>query len=529
MNPTNHWKRYCHYFCHCQEIGLSLDISKMNHDDDFFARMRPAMEKAHAEMKALENGALANPDERRMAGHYWLRTPSLAPDNSIRRDIEETITRITDFTAKIHRGEITGQTGKPFINLLIIGIGGSALGPQFIADALQLPKDHMKPYFLDNTDPDGFDRVFAQLAPQLEQTLIVVISKSGSTKETRNGMLETMSVYRRAGLEFSRCAIAVTGVSSDLDQLAIEQKWLARFPMWDWVGGRTSITSAVGLLPAALQGIDIAALLEGASACDAITRIVDTQSNPAALMALMWFFAGNGKGERDLVMLPYKDRLLLFSRYLQQLLMESLGKKLDRDGKAVNQGIVVYGNKGSTDQHAYMQQLRDGTDNFFVTFIQVLRSREGHSEDVEIGATSGDFLFGLFRGSRAALSEQGRQSMTITVEKLDAFTIGALIALFERAVGLYASLINVNAYHQPGVEAGKKAAGAVITLQKETLECLTRLNSAMTAGEIAEILGKEGQTEDIFEILRHVAANHQKGVKVDSQGSLEKWKFVMEK
>ena len=528
MNPTNNWKRYCHYFCNCQEIGLSLDISRMNHDDAFFERMRQAMEKARADMKDLENGAIANPDEGRMVGHYWLRTPSLAPDDSIQRDIEETIMRIGDFASKIHNGEIIGQTGKPFVNLLIIGIGGSALGPQFVADALRSSRDRMKPYFLDNTDPDGFDRVFAQLAPELERTLTIVISKSGSTKETRNGMLEAMTVYRQAGLEFSRCAIAITGLGSDLDELAIDQKWLARFPMWDWVGGRTSITSAVGLLPAALQGIDTAALLRGASACDAITRTPDTPGNPAALMALMWFFAGNGKGERDLVMLPYKDRLLLFSRYLQQLLMESLGKELDRDGKAVNQGIVVYGNKGSTDQHAYMQQLRDGTDNFFVTFIQVLKSREGRSEDVEIGITSGDFLFGLFRGSRAALSEHGRQSMTITVENLDAFTIGALIALFERAVGFYASLINVNAYHQPGVEAGKKAAGTIIALQKEARECLAGLNSATTAGEIAAILGKAEQTEDIFEILRHLAANPQEGVKVHSQGSPERWKFSLE-
>src|SRR5207253_331995 len=132
------------------------------------------------------------------------------------------------------------------------------------------------------------------------------------------------------------------------------EKWLARFPMFDWIGGRTSELSAVGLLPAALQGIDIMGMLAGAAACDEATRQRDTRANPAALLALMWHHATGGKGQKDMVVLPYKDRLLLFSRYLQQLVMESLGKRLDLQGKRVDQGIAVYGNKGSTDQHAYV-------------------------------------------------------------------------------------------------------------------------------------------------------------------------------
>ncbi|MDD2336742.1 MAG: glucose-6-phosphate isomerase, partial [Geobacteraceae bacterium] len=136
-----------------------------------------------------------------------------------------------------------------------------------------------------------------------------------------------------------------------------EQGWLARFPMWDWVGGRTSVTSVVGLLPAALQGIDIDAFLEGASRCDALTRLPSNHKNPAARLALVWFHATSGKATRDMVVLPYKDRLLLFSRYLQQLVMESLGKEKDLSGKVVHQGLSVYGNKGSTDQHAFVQQL----------------------------------------------------------------------------------------------------------------------------------------------------------------------------
>lgn len=156
-----------------------------------------------------------------------------------------------------------------------------------------------------------------------------------------------------------------------------------------------------------------------------------------------------------MVVLPYKDALVLFSKYLQQLIMESLGKRLDLDGNEVFQGISVYGNKGSTDQHAYVQQLRDGVNNFFATFIEV-RECSADAVEVEAGATCGDFLQGFLRGTRQALAESGRSSITISIPEVNAKTLGMLIALFERAVSFYASLVNINAYHQPGVEAGKK-------------------------------------------------------------------------
>ncbi|NVN90730.1 MAG: glucose-6-phosphate isomerase [Desulfuromonadales bacterium] len=528
MNHASLWDRYCRSLCHCPEIGLSLDISRMNHDDAFLRNMEPSIQKAYAEMLSLESGSIANPDEGRMVGHYWLRNPSLAPEESIRSEIENAREQVLAFSRRIHDGGITNPNGERFTKLLVIGIGGSALGPQFVADALASSHDSMKPYFLDNTDPDGIDRVLNELGSELGRTLTIVISKSGSTKETRNGMLETRLAYHQRGLVFSRHAVAITGVDSELDRLARAEEWLERFPMWDWVGGRTSVTSAVGLLPAALQGIDINSLLEGACACDVITRQTETSNNPAALMALMWHYAGNGRGEKDMVMLPYKDRLLLFSRYLQQLLMESLGKEFDRDGRIVHQGLAVYGNKGSTDQHAYVQQLRDGVANFFVTFIEVLSDRCSASPAMEEGITSGDFLFGFLQGTRAALHEKGRQSLTITVEKVDAATIGALIALFERSVGLYASLININAYHQPGVEAGKKAAGAIISLQKKVVEYVAGQRKAMTAGEIAAGLGRVDETEAIFSILRHLAANPDRGVTVVSEGSVAEWMFSIQ-
>ena len=211
--------------------------------------------------------------------------------------------------------------------------------------------------------------------------------------------------------------------------------------MYDWVGGRTSVMSAVGLLPAALQGIDIGAFLGGAADMDRQTRSTETLHNAGMLLALMWYYATDGQGKKDMVILPYKDRLVLLSKYLQQLVMESLGKERDLDGKVVHQGIAVYGNKGSTDQHAYVQQLRDGVPNFYATFIEVRRDRpDGSVFDVEPGVTSGDYLQGFMRGTRTALYENGRDSLTISIPTVNPYCLGALIALYERAVGFLRSI-----------------------------------------------------------------------------------------
>src|SRR6185503_10602662 len=369
------------------------------------------------------------------------------------------------------------------------------LGPQLVNHALVNPrKDELSVSFFDNTDPDGIDYVLASLKGQLAKTIVVVISKSGGTAETRNGMLEAIAAFKAAGLDHAKHFIAVTGAGSKLDQTAQSEGWLARFAMWDWVGGRTSELSAVGLLPAALQGIDIQAMLDGAAAMDEVTRYPVTAQNPAALLALMWHFATDGRGAKDMVVLPYKDRLLLFSRYLQQLVMESLGKEFNLEGEIVNQGIAVYGNKGSTDQHAYVQQLREGVNNFFVTFIEVLKDREARTSlEVEPGITAGDYLQGFYLGTRDALSEKDRHSVTLTVPDVSPRTMGMLIALYERVTGLYASLVNINAYHQPGVEAGKKAAGGVIALKLKIAATLkAAAGKTFTAELLAEAIGSPG-------------------------------------
>ncbi len=375
MNKQELWQRYQDYLCVHPSVGLVLDISHMKFPHQYLEEMTSPMQNAFAKMNALENGCIANPHENRMVGHYWLRHPTLAPSRRIQTAIEKNISEIKNFAGKIHAGNLHSPTGKSFQKILLVGIGGSALGPQFIHQALGVSENRMAFYCLDNTDPDGMDLLFAEIGPDLSDTLVLVISKSGETVETRNGMLEVEAAYRRAGLQFAGHAVAITGSGSALEEKALTEGWLDVFPIWDWVGGRTSVFSAVGLLPACLEGIEIDGLLTGAAKMDQITRQADVRQNPSALLALMWYYAGEGKGNKNMVILPYKDRLAFLSRYLQQLIMESLGKEKNLSGEVVHQGITVYGNKGSTDQHAFVQQLREGAPDFFVTFIQVLQER----------------------------------------------------------------------------------------------------------------------------------------------------------
>lgn len=511
---TEVFDRFRAHFFHETDLGFDLDLSQIAFSPEFFGEVEPEIQRAFSQMAALERGAVANPDEKRMVGHYWLRAPELAPQPAMREAIEQALTRVIAFAADVHEGRVVPEKMPIFRNVLVIGIGGSALGPELVAAALGTAHDKMRPFFFDNTDPDGMDRTLDAIGAGLGETLTVIISKSGGTKETRNGMLEAKAAYERAGLTFGKHAVAVTGERSELDRYATEHGFVERFPMWDWVGGRTSETSAVGLLPAALQGVDVRAMLDGARAMDAVTRRRETKRNPAALLALAWFSATGGVGRKDMVILPYKDRLELFSRYLQQLVMESLGKWLDLEGNEVGQGIAVYGNKGSTDQHAYVQQLRDGLNNFFVTFIEVLRDRgEGRPMfEVEPGTTSGDYLSGFLQGTRKALWEQGRESLTLTIDRLDAHRMGMLIALYERAVGLYASLVNVNAYHQPGVEAGKKAAQAVLDVQAKVVAVLKKeIGRELSLEEIATGAGGADLTT-VFCVLRHLSANPERGI-----------------
>ncbi len=433
------------------KTGFTLDLTGMQISDPAFGALQQPLLKALAEMKSLEAGAIKNPDEKRRVTHFSDRLTYA--DSALFKDVEAFVKEI------VAGGEID--------QLLVNGIGGSALGPQLLQMGVngpywnEMPKaarrGFPKLYFVDNTDSAGITDALAVL--DLKRTLVLTVSKSGGTQETKNNMIVAEAAYKAAGIPFAPHAVAVTMEGSQLDKHAKGNQWRKVFPMADSIGGRTSETLIVGHVPAAFAGIDFARFVAGARHMDELTRNADPKQNPACLLAAAWHIAGNGKGDRNMVVVPYSDRLGLMGKYLQQLVMESLGKEKDLDGKTVHQGLTVYGNKGGTDAHAYIQQLNDGRDDFFVTFVEILKDAAAYS--MGDGMTMGDYLHGFKAGLGAALTSKGRRVSEIVLESAEAFSFGMLIALYERAVAVYAELIHINAFHQPGVESYKKAAKTV--------------------------------------------------------------------
>ena len=469
--------------------------------------MDDLLASAHKEMLKIEAGEIKNPDEQRQVTHFTDRLDYID---------SEQFNNVESFFADLRAGTINGSTDKAFESVIINGIGGSALGPQFLQFALRGPywneassaeRDaNLKIYFTDNTDPAGLTDILKLI--DLETNLMISISKSGGTRETRNNMDSIEAIYKENDLDFAQHAAAVTMEGSKLDNYAEENDWLKIWPMADSIGGRTSETAIVGHVPAAATGIDFESLLKGACLMDEWTREENPLNNPAYLLAASWFLLGNGSGEKNMVIVPYSDRLVLLSKYLQQLVMESLGKEFDLDGKTVYQGLTVFGNKGGTDAHAYIQQLNDGSNDFFITFIEVLENAAAYP--LASGLDMGDYLHNFMQGLSNALHGNERSVIRLTVEKLSAESIGLLIALYERAVAVYAELINVNAFHQPGVEAYKKISESMNELCLE-LQSFISDNKGFSgnAAAVAEKLNKSAQHIEIDGILSKFAVNNR--------------------
>ncbi len=499
-NDSDTWDKFCNYLWFDKKINIWLDISKINFTCDQITNLENKFIDVFSAIKELEAGSISNIDEGRQVGHYWLRNPSVAPNNLIKDEINNDIKDISEFGENILNGKIRNNKNQIYTDVLWIGIGGSGLGPLLITEALQKNSVGLHFSYIDNIDPFLITEKLDELSDKLSTTLFVVVSKSGGTPEPKIAMNIIKNYVVNNNLEWNSNAVAITMKDSKLYKKAQLEKWLKIFNLPDWVGGRTSITSSVGLLPLSLINQDISEFISGAAIMDELTRKTNLKDNPAALLSSAWFFSGDGVGKRDMVVLPYRDRLQVFSKYLQQLVMESLGKKFNRKGEIVHQGISVFGNKGSTDQHAYVQQLRDGIDNFFCIFIELLDTPENNNYyDSE---NPKEFLSGFLQGTRSALSNENRQSITITLDKLNCLTLGALIALFERAVSFYAELVDINAYDQPGVEAGKKAAAEIIDHQKKVTDILNT-GEELSINEITSLVGNSS-SEPIFFIIRQM-------------------------
>jgi len=504
------------------ETGFSLDLAGLGLAVEQFSALTERIGAAHREMQRIEAGEIKNPDEGRRVTHFTDRLTY--PTSPLFAEVEA-------FAAAVRAGKLRTRAGKRFKSLVVNGIGGSALGPQLLQFALNGPywnelrrkrrRGGLRVYFLDNTDAAGIADLLA--AVDLDTALFLTISKSGGTIETKNNLAALEQACADARIRFPEQACAITMPGSELDQLARQAKWRKVFPMADSIGGRTSVTSIVGHLPAALAGIDFSSFLAGACRMDAWTRHEALFANPAYLLAAAWFIVGNGHGDRNMVIVPYADRLVLLSRYLQQLVMESLGKELDRQGRVVHQGLNVFGNKGGTDAHAFIQQLHDGRDDFFATFIEVLRDPLHLPVDGDV--TMGDYLHAFQAGLAAALRAKHRPVIQLQIRAVDPENLGMLIALYERTVACYAELIDINAFHQPGVQAYKKASGETIAIQRQLFAALPRqAGFAGSAAELAAACGLAPHAGPVAAWLAKFAENpdrHCPGFRLDRHWDAE--------
>ncbi len=358
-------------------------------------------------------------------------------------------------------------------DVLVLGIGGSSLGARAVHEALAVPgaprPGARRLWFADNSDPW---RLLTWLHERLtpERTALLAISKSGATLETA-ALFQVARAWQRRHLsspDADRRTLFVTDPHrGPLRRMATEEG-LRALEIPPSVGGRFSVLSAVGLLPVVLAAHDAEGLLRGAARMRAACARPRLEENPAALLAALHVLHARLHGRRVHVLMPYADALRALSSWWVQLWAESLGKRLDREGRWRQEGFTPLAAVGATDQHSLLQLLAEGPDDKLVTFVRVLHP----AEDAEIPATpplphlGGSTLASLldteWRATALALSEAGRPSLTIALDRLDAEHLGALFFLFEAATVLAGGLLGVDPFDQPGVERGKRLAAAFL-------------------------------------------------------------------
>ena len=271
-HSLNDWKKFSSYLWFSEKLNIWLDISKINFIEDDFKDINKKFVNVFKAIDKLENGAIANVDEKRQVGHYWLRNSSIAPNDTIKNKIDNEINRIKEFGREILEGRILNKRDQKYTDVLWIGIGGSGLGPLLIVDSLKKSSEGLNFFFIDNIDPFLIKEKLIEINDRLSRTLFVIVSKSGGTPEPRIAMDIIRKNFEEKGINWSSQAIAITMSGSKLYQKASEEDWLKIFDLPDWVGGRTSITSSVGLLPLAFINENIDNFLKGASKMDEISR-----------------------------------------------------------------------------------------------------------------------------------------------------------------------------------------------------------------------------------------------------------------
>ncbi|GAB4338106.1 MAG: glucose-6-phosphate isomerase [Candidatus Abyssubacteria bacterium] len=363
-------------------------------------------------------------------------------------------------------------------NFVVIGIGGSALGNIMLQSALNHPDYNLLPktkrrgrprmFFLDNVDPDRTASLLETLDPR--KTVINVITKSGDTAETMSNFLIARAWLLRAvgKARLGRHIVATTDPAKGHLRKIVEKEGYESFIVPDGVGGRFSVLTPVGLLSAAVAGINIRRLLAGAAAMDAVCKAAQPERNPAALNALVHYLLDTRKGKKISVMMPYAHRLRDFADWYRQLWAESLGKRYSLDGREVFTGQTPVKALGATDQHSQLQLYMEGPFDKVVTFMRLEKyPREAKIpkafKDMEGiaylgGHTLGELIRAELESTALSLARNGRPNLTISIPQLDAFTLGQLIFMYELQTAFAGALYNINPFDQPGVELGKKFA-----------------------------------------------------------------------
>jgi len=437
------------------------------------------------------NGEIINQTENRAVLHTALRSPKTATvsvdGSNVLPEIFEVKNKIQKFSNEVISGDRKGYTGKTFTDIVNIGIGGSDLGPAMVVEALQFYKNHLNVHFVSNVDGDHVNEIIKKVNP--ETTLFVIVSKTFTTQETLTNS-ETIRAWflkNAAQDDVAKHFVAVSTNIQRVTEFGINPDNV--FPMWDWVGGRFSLWSAVGLSISLAVGFDnFDKLLKGANEMDEHFKTADFDKNIPVILALLSIWYNNFFGAESEALIPYTQYLQKLAPYLQQGIMESNGKSIGRDGKPVNYqtGTIIWGEPGTNSQHAFFQLIHQGTKLIptdFIGFVKPLYGNQDHHEKLmsNFFAQTEALLNGKTESQvKAEFEKQGlsedkasyllpfkvftgnKPTNTLLIQKLTPESLGALVAMYEHKIFVQGIIWNIFSYDQWGVELGKQLANSIL-------------------------------------------------------------------
>ncbi|KAJ3445249.1 glucose-6-phosphate isomerase [Anaeramoeba flamelloides] len=507
MDPLKNYSEG--YFFHCNETDFTLDYSGMvENKEKLLTSHSDLVNLALDTVQKIEKGEIVNKtevtqeSENRAVDHYNLRMKKeLVEGKSLSISLKYNAKIVEEITP-ILKGELKAPNGQKYTDVIFNGIGGSSLGPymlvisQYGIDYNTLSGLPMKLHFTSNTDPDSFSHLIKKL--DLNTTILVSISKSGTTSETKGNLEAFTQILKDQGIEkIGAHMIAITTADSLLDKFAKKNQFLASYVMNVETGGRTSICSAVGMVPAAFAQINFEEFLKGQSTMDEMTRRPEVSENPAMIISLAIEELTHNEKHKNMIMLCYSDFLKEFPNYLQQLYMESIGKNYDIFGKTKHEGQTIFGGVGTMVQHAFMQQVQKGIKDCFVRFLNFRKRKSDFL--VESSGSMGRQLLGFVKGTESALTKNNVPFFTTTFKMNNPFNVGMMVALEERIVTFIGAFRQINCYDQPGVQAGKLACKHFNALSKIVLnnliEYFSNENNSFT-GEAKKYFLQFAKTQD---------------------------------